>query len=101
LLLMISNYFINYVALTVVTAKDEKYAFDIFESLNTTGEPLTAFETFKPKVIQDIGITRYYNEESELKGYLDNIELVLEQNNNEKIKKSKTSNLVISYASLW
>lgn len=101
LLLMISNYFINYVALTVVTAKDEKYAFDIFESLNTTGEPLTAFETFKPKVIQDIGITEYYNEDSELKNYLDKIELVLEENNNERIKKAKTSDLVIAYASLW
>lgn len=101
LLLMISNYFINYVALTVVTAKDEKYAFDIFESLNTTGEPLTAFETFKPKVIQDIGITEYYNEDSDLKSYLDKIEVVLEEKNNEKIKKAKTSNLVISYASLW
>lgn len=101
LLLMISNYFTNYVALTVVTAKDEKYAFDIFESLNTTGEPLTAFETFKPKVIQDIGITEYYNEDSDLKSYLDEIESVLEENNNERIKKAKTSNLVITYASLW
>lgn len=101
LLLMIANYFINYVALTVVEAKDEKYAFDIFESLNTTGEPLTAFETFKPKVIQDIGITEYYNEKSALKSYLDGIEEILEEKNDEKIKKAKTSNLVISYASLW
>ena len=30
---------------------DEDAAFDIFDSLNTTGEPLTAIETFKPRVM--------------------------------------------------
>ena len=99
--LMLTNYFIDYVALTIVAAKDEKYAFDIFESLNTTGEPLTAFETFKPKVIQDIGIGTYYNGTSALKVYLEDIETVLEKSNKEQIKKSLTSDLIIAYASLW
>jgi hypothetical protein len=31
----------------------------MFEALNTTGEPLTAFETFKPKIIEAEGIDKY------------------------------------------
>jgi hypothetical protein len=46
------NYVLERVAVTQVIATDEAYAFSIFEALNTTGEPLTALETFKPLVIQ-------------------------------------------------
>lgn len=49
--LLVSSYVLNRVALTVVRGKNEHYAFTVFESLNTTGEPLTAFETFKPRVV--------------------------------------------------
>ena len=44
-------------AVTVVLTQAEDHAFDMFESLNTTGQPLTAFETFKPKVIEAEGRT--------------------------------------------
>lgn len=47
-----ANFLLYRVAITRVTADDDEYAFDIFEALNTTGEPLTALETFKPAVIQ-------------------------------------------------
>jgi hypothetical protein len=39
-----------------IVAKKEEYAFEMFDSLNTTGDPLTAFETFKPKVVEHIGL---------------------------------------------
>ena len=43
--------FVNYrTAATVVEATAEDYAFDMFEAMNTTGQPLTAFETLKPKI---------------------------------------------------
>ena len=32
----------------------EDYAYDVFERFNTAGDPLTAFETFKPLVIADL-----------------------------------------------
>lgn len=60
-LLMLSNFFLHRVAVTAVVAKNESYAFDMFEALNTTGEPLTAFETFKPKVIDAEGLLGYEN----------------------------------------
>ncbi|MFQ3666888.1 MAG: DUF262 domain-containing HNH endonuclease family protein [Sphingomonadaceae bacterium] len=50
--LILFKYFCTRVALTVVTTRTEDDAFDMFEALNTTGEPLTAYETFRPKVIE-------------------------------------------------
>ena len=38
--------------LTRVEAQNQADAFDIFDALNTTGEPLTALETCKPLIIQ-------------------------------------------------
>jgi len=51
-LIAIGNFLIHRVAVTRVIADEERFAFAIFEALNTTGEPLTAIETFKPLVIQ-------------------------------------------------
>ena len=50
-LILFSHYVLKLVILTRIEASDEDAAFDIFDSLNTTGEPLTAIETFKPRVI--------------------------------------------------
>jgi len=49
--LLFCRYFLSNVILTTITAEDESLAFDMFDSLNTTGEPLTALETLKPLVI--------------------------------------------------
>lgn len=49
--IMFAAYFCNYIVLTRVTTEDESAAFDIFDSLNTTGQPLTALETLKPRVV--------------------------------------------------
>ena len=57
--LIFHKYFNTRMALTVVTTQSEDDAFDMFEALNTTGEPLTAFETFKPKVIEAEGLEGY------------------------------------------
>lgn len=52
----LSEYLLRRVALTHIAAKAESYAFDMFDSLNTTGEPLTAYETFRPRVIKSVGL---------------------------------------------
>ena len=50
-LMLFSHYVLKSVILTRIETYDEDAAFDIFDSLNTTGEPLTAIETLKPRVI--------------------------------------------------
>lgn len=58
-LVLFANYILDRVAVTVVRGKNEDYAFSVFESLNTTGEPLTAFETFRPRVVNAEGLGNY------------------------------------------
>ncbi|WP_285184542.1 DUF262 domain-containing HNH endonuclease family protein [Rhodococcus sp. MEB041] len=65
-LVTIGSYVLNRIAITVVKGKDEDYAFTIFESLNTTGEPLTAFETFLPRVVMAEGLGEYQNSAAHL-----------------------------------
>ena len=66
-IVLFSHYLLKSVILTRVETNDEDSAFDIFDSLNTTGEPLTAIETFKPRVIsfarQNINNSGYKTEE--------------------------------------
>lgn len=96
-LVLFANFVLDRVALTIVTAKNEDYAFDMFESLNTTGEPLTAFETFKPRVIHAEGIEEF--EQTETFKYLKTIEDYLEQftTSNDK-KQNETSRLIVNFA---
>jgi hypothetical protein len=63
-LILLAGYLLNRVAVTVVRGKNEDYAFTVFESLNTTGEPLTAYETFKPRVVSAESLTQYEHSES-------------------------------------
>ncbi|HFG6988809.1 DUF262 domain-containing protein [Acinetobacter baumannii] len=71
MLVFYARYTLNRVVLTVVKGKNEDYAFTIFESLNTTGEPLTAFETFKPRVVNSVGLAEY--EKSVEKKFMDEV----------------------------
>lgn len=71
MLVFYARYTLNRVVLTVVKGKNEDYAFTIFESLNTTGEPLTAFETFKPRVVNAVGLAEY--EKSIEKTFMDEV----------------------------
>ena len=51
-LLLFASYMKRYVVLTRVETENENVALDIFDSLNTTGEPLTAIQTLRPQVIR-------------------------------------------------
>ena len=51
-LLLFASYMREFVILTRIKTSNEKLAFDIFYSLNTTGEPLTAIQTLKPLVLR-------------------------------------------------
>lgn len=95
-LVMFAAYCLNRIALTVVQGKDEDYAFTIFESLNTTGEPLTAFETFLPRVVMAENIQEYQNSDAyvymkAVQGYLDRFDV------GDKLQKA-TRDLLVTFA---
>lgn len=96
-LLLVSCYMLNRVAVTVVRGKNEDYAFTVFESLNTTGEPLTAFETFKPRVVSAEGLDRY--EGSESRQHLIQVSNYLSEFKVGDELQAKTRDLLISFAS--
>ena len=50
-LIYFSWYLLKRVVITRIETTDADNAFDIFDALNTTGEPLTAIETLKPLVM--------------------------------------------------
>lgn len=94
-IILFAWFFLKRLAVTVVTARNEDYAFDMFESLNTTGEPLTAFETFRPLVIQEEGLKNY--EESISKSHLGIIEDYLNKFQKAEQKQRETGNLLIPF----
>ena len=98
-LILFASYLMRCVVLTRVETDDESSAFDIFDALNTTGEPLTAVETLKPRVIQ------YETQEgngyrgSESEQAFERIDTYLDQRfSNPDERQRETKELIVSYA---
>ena len=91
-----AGYFNHRTALTVVTARNEDDAFDMFDSLNTTGQLLTALETFTPKVIQAEGLAKY--SQSLSKQHMDGVDDYLNSCTSANAKQLATAELLISFA---
>lgn len=92
-LVIFAKFFIENLAFTFVKATDENYAFSMFDSLNTSGELLTAYETFKAKYINT---TENYNN-----SFYQEIFSVIDEHLNKSDKNKKknaTDNLIISFA---
>jgi hypothetical protein len=94
-LLLLSRYMNDRMAFTIVTTKSEDDAFDMFEALNTTGEPLTAFEQLKPRVIAAEGHTNY--EHSPSHQHVKSIEAHLERFKKAQEKQRATSDLLVPF----
>ncbi|MDE0688070.1 MAG: DUF262 domain-containing HNH endonuclease family protein [Candidatus Poribacteria bacterium] len=99
-LMLFSHYVLKSVVLTRIETIDEDAAFDIFDSLNTTGEPLSAIETFKPHVMSferengytDFSITESAKQFERLEENLNHIYL-----ENDKRQK-ETRELLVTFA---
>ena len=96
-LVLFASYLTKNVVLTRVETNNEDYAFDIFDALNTTGEPLTALEAFKPQVVsfEDNESQGGYSG-SASKRYLDDLEKYLGKNANSRQRMTKE--ILISFA---
>jgi hypothetical protein len=94
--LVIARYLLTRVAITSIQCKDEEYAFEVFEALNTSGTPLTAFETFVPMVVRRIGEEDYAS--SEQKVELDSIINFFDGFDAGAAREKKTKELVTQFA---
>lgn len=96
-----AKFLLHRVCLTYVEVNNESYAFDMFEALNTTGEPLTAIETFVPKAIEFIGKRRKEGApEEELEATMDVLNSITGRFENiidSKEKNLKTKALILAF----
>lgn len=95
-LIVFAKYMNDRMAFTVVTTESEDDAFDMFEALNTTGEPLTAYETFKPKVIEAESLDKF--EQSPSIDSIRQIEEYLERFRKAEEKQKATSEMLVPFA---
>ncbi|MYG09674.1 MAG: DUF262 domain-containing protein, partial [Rhodobacteraceae bacterium] len=96
--LMLASYFCNCVAVTTVITDDEGAAFDIFDALNTTGEPLTALETLKPHVINALNTKNSKFSGSSCEMAFSSIDQLMANDfPTTKEKQDETKNLIITF----
>lgn len=99
-LITFSSYLTKCVVLTRVETESDRYAFDIFDALNTTGEPLTAIETFRPRVIQfEDGLKQNKYDGSESQQQLENLKRFLDDVFiNTDTRQRETKELLVTFA---
>lgn len=94
---VLARYIMEKIHFVVVTVKHkEDYAFDIFESLNTTGQILTAFETFVPEVVKYVEPENYGMSES--KKHMDGVKKYIDGLGKENQKNRTTAEMITSFA---
>lgn len=96
-ILTFASYLLQRVKFIKMVTTSENYGFSIFDSLNTTGDDLTAFETFVPEVIRENMPMSNYRQ-SPFYDMMNEINDYLNDKDNSKVQTEKTKNLIISFA---
>lgn len=94
LLLAVCSFLKNACYFVVIECSDLGLAFDMFQSLNATGTPLTAFEVFKPQLVKEWG----NNYPIAIKPQVNRVEKVLDTKNNAADKAKLTDRVIVSSA---
>ena len=91
--LFLSAYLLKHVHFIALITSMEDQVFEIFESLNTTGQVLTAIETFKPEILVYEGNKDYVTSKS--REYYDEIEKYINSLKSAD-KQQKTANEIVT-----
>lgn len=97
LLLAVCSFLKNSCHLVVIECLDLGLAFDMFQSLNATGTPLTAFEVFKPQIVKAWGA----GYSTLIKPQVDRIEKVFDTESNSSDKEELTDKVIVSSALIF
>lgn len=95
--LSICHYLLERCCFTVIQPTDENWAFDMFQSLNATGTPLTAIETFKPRVVN---VTEEFGngfKNSNNEKYFDKIDKLFDDVDTAQQKNARTKDFLTSF----
>lgn len=96
--LSVCHYLLDRCCFTIIQPTDDDWAFDMFQSLNATGTPLTAIETFKPTVVNTVN----HCENQMFKGsvserYFKKIEDLLQETKSAQEKNKRTNDYLTSF----
>ncbi len=93
------HYLLERCCLTLIEPSSEEWAFDMFQSLNATGTPLTALETFRPLIVNFVDSTGDSQKfkGSKSKEYFSNVEKLFSP----LLSASKKNKLTNDYLTLF
>ena len=95
-----AHYLTKRCCVTLIKPTNEDWAFDMFQSLNATGTPLTAVETFKPRVVQfESGENGYKGSTSQ--EHFDHVDTLMATASKTTQKSRLTDRLLVSFALAW
>lgn len=97
-LIGVCHYLLERCCFTMIQPKDENWAFDMFQSLNASGTPLTAIETFRPLVVNTTELQNEKFEYSESKKHFEKIESLFKDTGNAAAKSKLTNEFLTSIA---
>lgn len=96
--LSVCHYLLDRCCFTIIQPTDDDWAFDMFQSLNATGTPLTAIETFKPTVVNTVdGETNHQFKDSNSDKSFKKVEEFLSDATTAQQKNKRTNDYLTSF----
>lgn len=96
-----SYYLLNCCCFTSIVPTSEVRAFDMFQSLNATGTPLTALETFKPLIVNSVTLRGQQFEESQSRRDFEEVEVLFEKLRSASSKNQRTNEYLTLFAQTY
>jgi hypothetical protein len=97
-LIAVSHYLLERCCFTIIQPINEDWAFDMFQSLNASGTPLTAIETFRPLVVNTTEFNKEKYENSASKKSFTKLEELFKDTGNASSKSKLTNEFLTSFA---
>lgn len=94
--LAVCHYLLDRCCFTIIQPTDDDWAFDMFQSLNATGTPLTAIETFKPTIVNTINKDGGFKNSLSEK-YFKQVEDFLSEATDAQKKNKRTNDFLTSF----
>ena len=95
--LAVCHYLLDRCCFTIIQPTDDDWAFDMFQSLNATGTPLTAIETFKPTIVNTINKEGSGFKNSPSEAYFRQVEDFLSEAGDAQKKNKRTNDFLTSF----
>lgn len=95
--LAVCHYLLDRCCFTIIQPTDDDWAFDMFQSLNATGTPLTAIETFKPTIVNTTDKEGGQFKNSNSEAYFKKVENFLADATSAQQKNKRTNDFLTSF----